>query len=668
MTRSAAPPRTSPEGFEPGAMVTRLATDDAGARFAPSTYDAEARTVEAVFSSGARVRRWGIVEELAISPEAIDLGRVTLGQVRVLDSHNQWSVDDILGTVTSARIENDALVGSFRFGEGPRAREIEARVATGDIVGISCGYRVTNWMLAAVEDGVEIWRAERWELLEVSLVAVPADPAAMVRSGSGISQSNEVEDMRRNIPAAPGTAPANPSAPGAAPEASPETRSVAPTAPVAPPAPQPVPPAADANAVRAAERERVQEIMTIGRQHNLDDAIVRAAVDDGTSLDAFRRAALDTLAQRADETRVSGISMGASADDPERVRAVLSEALVARMAESTGARPQPSEQARAYMGHSLVELAAVSLGRRAMPRTTRERVEVLERAFHSTSDFPIIFSGALNVRLEAAYQAAMPVYRRIARRADFMDFRPHDVLRVGDFPMLQKVTEGGEIKFGTFGEKKETIIVAPYGIQFALTRQMLVNDNLGDIDQILAGQGTTVALFEETTFFAMKGTVGPVLNEDAKAVFHAGHANLAAAGSAIDVTALSNGRAALRKQKRLDGTPMSLAPRLLLVGPDKETEAQLITAQVTPTQASNVNPFSGTLETVVSAMIAGKAWELYADPTFGANWQWGLLDGYAAPRLRVDEPFGVSGVGISLEHDFGCGAIDFRFGYRNPGN
>lgn len=661
MTRTAEA-RAEPPGFEPGAMVSRRAGDDGAARLAPASYDATARTAEAIFSTGARVRRGGIIEELAIAPEAIDLARVTQGAVRILDTHNAYSIDSVLGVVTEARIEGGNLVGSFRFADSEAGRRAEAMVRAGDLTGISCGYRVTSWGLVAVEDGVEVWRAERWELLEVSLVAVPADPAAMVRSGSG-SQQMETNDMQRNIPAAPGAGPAlDVTMPSAT---APEIRA----APPAPPTAAVLPQAADAvaSAIRA-ERERVAEITAIGRSAAMEDDAIRAAIDQGTAIDAFRRSAFEAMVARSEQTRVSSISVGASADDPERLRGVLSEALTARMAESGGVRVSPSDQARSYMGHSLSELAAVSIGRRTMPRTAREHVEVLERAFHSTSDFPLIFSSAINTRLEAAYQAAAPTYRLISRRSDFVDFRPHDVLRAGDFPMLQKLSEAGEIKFGSFGEKKETVMVAPYAIQFALTRQMLVNDHLGAIDQIIAGQGTTVALFEEITFFAMKGTVGPALKEDNKAVFHTDHGNLAAAGSAIDVSSLSAARAALRKQKRLDKNPMNVTPRILLVGPDKETEAELITTQVQAQKAADVNPFSGRLETVVSAQVAGNAWELYSDLTFGANWQWGLLDGFTGPRLRVEEPFGVSGVGISLEHDFGCGAIDFRFGYRNAGN
>lgn len=664
MKRSAQP-RATPDGFEPGTLVHREVTDDFLARVQPSSYDEGAHTVDAVFSTGSRVRRWGVFEELAISAEAIDLGRVEQGQVRLLDSHDSSSIERVLGVVTASRVANGQLIGTIRFADTDAGRRAEAMVKAGDLAGLSVGYRVTTWTLTAVENNQEIWRADRWELLEVSLVAVPADPGAMVRGESpdrnrAPALAEESDDMRRNVPPATTAVAPTPSVAPSAP-AAPETRAAPPAAASAP----------EIEAAVRAERTRVSTITALGRTHGMSDEAIQRAVDGVTTVEAFRGIILDDIATRGERDQIINVTVGRSGEDPIARRGHLQEALTLRMQESSGQRVQPSDQARQYMGHSLSEMAAVAIGARSMPRTARERIEVFERAFHTTSDFPIIFAGALNARLEAAYTVAQPVYRRLARQQNFSDFRPHDVLRVGDFPMLKPLTQAGEIQYGTFGEKKETILVAPYGIAINFTRQMMVNDNLGAIDQMLAGQGTTIALFEEITFFTMKAANsgnGPTLKEDSKVMFHADHGNKAGTGGAIDVTTLSAGRAALRKQKRLDGNVMGLAPRILLVSPDKETEADLITAQVQPTQASNVNPFSGRLETVVAPQMSGNAWELYTDLTMGANWQWGLLDGYTAPRIRVEEPFGVQGVAVSLEHDFGCGGIDFRFGYRNPGN
>jgi hypothetical protein len=330
-----------------------------------------------------------------------------------------------------------------------------------------------------------------------------------------------------------------------------------------------------------------------------------------------------------------------------------------------------SDAARGFMDYSITELAAASIGHQGSIRSLGQREDVLRRAFHSTSDFPAIFENALNRVLQARYVAATPTYRRIAQQRTFRDFRPHKVVRAGDFPQLQRVGQNGEIKHGTFGDQKEEISVLAYAVQFAISREMIINDDLGAIDQVMGSYGTTVAYFEEITFYAMKNAnsgAGPTLKTDNKAVFHTDHGNLAASGTVIDVANLGKARAAMRKQTSLDGkTKLNIAPRILLVGPDKETEAEIITASVTPQQASNVNPFSGKLEVVASAEIAGNAWELYAEPSLLPVFQWGYLEGYTAPRVRMDQPFGMQGVGMSVEHDFGCGAIDFKGAYRNAG-
>jgi hypothetical protein len=46
-------------------------------------------------------------------------------------------------------------------------------------------------------------------------------------------------------------------------------------------------------------------------------------------------------------------------------------------------------------------------------------------------------------------------------------------------PNLEFVGEGGEFKYGTMAESKETIILQTFGKIFAMFRQMQVNDDLG---------------------------------------------------------------------------------------------------------------------------------------------------------------------------------------------
>ena len=51
---------------------------------------------------------------------------------------------------------------------------------------------------------------------------------------------------------------------------------------------------------------------------------------------------------------------------------------------------------------------------------------------------------------------------------------------------------------------------------------------------------------------------------------------------------------------------------------------------------------------------------MFASPDELPCFEWGLLEGYTAPRFRMEDPFGVQGTKFSLEHDFGCGAIDMK--------
>lgn len=651
-------PGVTPDGFVPGAAMDRGSAPEASARFAPGSYSASARTVEAVFSAGSRVRRWGIYEELSLDAGAVDLARVGQGQVRLLNSHNQYDIGAILGTVEEARIDNGQLVGRIRFADTEAGREAETMVASGDARGLSVGYRVTSWRLSQVENDIEIWRAEAWELLEVSLVAVPADPAAMVRS-AGMAETStpemETDDMRRNVPT--GAAPAPVTTPA------PEGQRAAPPAPAAPAAEQ----------IRAEERARVTAITDIARRAALTDAVRDEAIAGGTTVEAFRAAAFEAMAGR--QTPASSVRI--QQDETETLRTAMQEALVRGM--NASAMPgEWSEVANAYRGLSLVGMAAARLGIGRVPENFAEREDVLRRAMHTTSDFPIILENAMNRSVAARYALAQPTYRAVARREDFADFRPHISVSAGDLPTLSAVGEGGRIEFGTIGEKKEQVAVGSYARAVRLSRQLLVNDTLGALEAALADYGQVVALLEETTAYGVvlaNSGDGPALLEGAANMFTTGRTNKAGTATAINEAGVSAGRAAMRKYKGISpdgGTtagPVLLynAPSILLCGPDKETEAEKFVATVVAAQTGNVNPFSGKLRVVVSPMITGNAWWLFTDPSVRSNFRWGLLNGFTAPRVRTDEPFGQQGLGISVEHDFGFGGIDWRAGYRNAG-
>jgi hypothetical protein len=183
---------TGPKGWHVGLVEHRFVDTVATS---PLSYDAKGRSVNAVISMGSPVARFYGREILRIDQSSIILDRVASGSAPLLDSHKQDGISNVLGKIASTWIRGGALWGKLVFAETRPGRAAEGMVARGEIAGISAGYRVEEWEIAD-EDGNIIdpevdrvrwdddltFTATRWELLEASLVAVPAESSASIRS------------------------------------------------------------------------------------------------------------------------------------------------------------------------------------------------------------------------------------------------------------------------------------------------------------------------------------------------------------------------------------------------------------------------------------------------------------------------------------------------------
>lgn len=438
---------------------------------------------------------------------------------------------------------------------------------------------------------------------------------------------------------------------------------VVPTAPTPVQAAAPQPPVNPTmTAVQASKLHQMAARLSV------DGVVVAKAIEDNLSFEAGVDAINAAWKSTGDDAAMPGRPTARILrDERDTRRTGMTEALVAQLGRSDPAQGP----AREFMTMSVVDMAAACADYRGPIRSAGDRMRVLEAASHSTSDFPAIFENALNKRLADAYGVAAPTYRDFAAEMPFTDFRAHPVSNVGDFPTLLEIKEGGEIKFGTLSDKKETVTLASYGRGLTVSRQMLINDELRAIDRVITSYGQTVAAFEDATFYAMmisgSNSDGPTLVETTRQMFNTTDKTKASSGGAIDVTTVSAGRAAMRKKQSIGGQDLFVIPSILLVGPDYETIAEQLVAPVQAVEAGKVNPLSGRLRVIVTAKITGNAWYLFTDPGRGSNFVYGFLDGQSGPRLRMEEPFGTQGTSFTVEHDFGCGAVDYRFGYKNAG-
>jgi hypothetical protein len=657
----------------------RLPKLRASASFEPATMNEEQRTVELLWYSGASVMRhpfFGDSYELAFSmePQAVRLDRLK-GGANLLASHNDQSLHAVLGVVENARIEGGQGFATVRFSARDEVEPIWQDVKSGILRHVSMA-AVVHELKEVTEKGARVKKflAIDWEPHEVSIVSIPADPKAGVLSHQSLSGAAELFDCTVTMLSAEG---------GAHPEGvrmDPNTPTPATTPGNAPGS------VVDLAAVRSEaarlERERIAEINRIVAAAKLGAEVAHKLVADGATLDAARKHVIDQLA--AQDEADPGPSIGGRPTvlrdheaQPE-IMARLADALLARVQN----KPAP-DSAREFEGASLAELAAETLKARRVRFSPRNKVEIVKLAL-STSDYPNLLAAVANKILLPQYAAADPTYRRFCIQRNAPDFKTINFLRAGDFPAPLQVGEGGEIKLGYFAESKNTAALLTYGRRIAVTRQMIINDDLSSLQQVMGAYGARIASFENTAFFTLLSTVGPTLGDGA-AMFNAtalttaaGHANYTSSGTAISDTSLTVGIELMKRQTGLgadnlgDGIPLNIMPRFLLHPIGKTQLAhQYTSAAFVPAAPTSQNPWAGKLEPISDANLAAGStrWWLFADPAQagGANFAYGSLEGAPGPRVETRNVFETEGTELKVAFDFYVAGIDWRFGYCNAG-
>ena len=572
----------------------------------PTTVNIEDRTIEAIVSTGAATVRPGYIEQLDL--RGVDLSRIV--GAPVLDGHRSGSTRDQLGVIEAAEMRSEGLWVRLRFRSNEAAKSVLTDIGDGTLRGLSIGYTVAEWKEG--RDGKNRVRtATRWTPLEVSIVPVPADAGAHFRNGETIMDPEEQtlenqEDTAR------------------------QTR-------------------AQVNA----------EIRTMAQTAGLTRAWADEQIDAESSLDDARQAAFDAMRQRSsDTTRTTRTTVNVDNTDPLVIATRAGEALFARSHPDH----ELSEPARAYAAMSTIDLARDCLRRSGMSSVGMAADTVITRALHTTSDFPLILGDAVGRELRRAYQSAPSPILQLARPSTVRDFKPKRSLQFGDGPELQKVEEGGEFKKGTFVESAESYAAGTFGRIFGISRQAIINDDLGAFTQTPAKMGNAARGFVAQQL-VNKLTENPAMS-DGDPVFHANHGNLTDSFAVPSFAPLSASRLAMRRQKGLNGELIDVSPKFVVVPPELESAGEQALADIAATKSDDANPFQKLTLVVEPRLTNDEQWYVVADPAMIDGLEYAYLEGAPGPQIETRQGFEVDGVQIKVRLDFGCGWIDHRGWHR----
>jgi hypothetical protein len=360
-----------------------------------------------------------------------------------------------------------------------------------------------------------------------------------------------------------------------------------------------------------------------------------------------------------------------------RLRADMVDAVMIRAGvASPEVKAKARESRNAFVANSLYDLARASLDRAHVNYSGKQKMEVVAAAFtQGTSDFPILLENVMHKTLQAAYAVAPDTWKRFCAQGSVSDFRDHPRYRVGSFGALDALNELSELKNKTIPDGEKAVIRAgTKGNIITISRQAIINDDLGAFVGLASRLGRAAALSIENDVFALlalNSGLGPVML-DGFTLFHANHGNIST-GAAISVVALDADRVAMGQQKDVSGNDfLDLSPAVLLLAKSLGGTAKVINTSTYDPDTSNklqrgnmvYNLFRDIVDT---ARITGTRRYLFADPTVAPVLEVAFLDGNDIPRIEAESGFDVDGSRMRVLFDYGVGAVDYRGAETNAG-
>ena len=607
--------------------------------------DTDSRTVELSFSSETPYGRWFGDEILCHDEECINLERFNNGLGTVLFNHDR---DAVVGHIEKVWIEDNRGKALVRFDTDEQSETIFQKVQSGTLQGVSVGYAVNRYEVLEDEDTKSTngrfngpaYVVTDWEPLEISIVSVPADATVGVgRSAEEIHTSIDTQedntrmDQEKNL----------------------EVQEVK-SEPVNTGITQ-----EDLQKAMEQERKRTSEITAMFRDFDVEGA--DEAIVLGKSVEEARAMVMDQL-----RARNAGVSVKMGEAESDKFRAAAQDAVL--MAAGIPVA-EPAAGAQELRGYSMIEMARESL-RRESGSTVNfgDNMELARAAINSTSTFPAIMSNLANKSVMVGFNEAETTYQIWAGKGSNRDFKEAARVALSEAGNLELVPEGGQFKQDSFGEASARTKVATYGKLFSLTRQAIINDDLGLFSKIATKYGSAAKRLVNKMVYAQ--LTGNVKMQDNVALFDSKHGNVAATGEALSVKAIAKAITAMRRQKGITGeATLNITPKYLVVPPELEVTAYQIvnsTAAVDGVNSGVVNPYKGRFIVVADAELTDPdAWYLVADATQHDTIEVTYLNGVETPRLETRQGFDVDGIEYKVAFDCGVSALDFRGLYKNAG-
>lgn len=579
-------------------------------------------TMDAYNGGKMHVRYWGdIVVDLA--------GMQTSDVVPILYAHSTYSIDDIVGQTDKINADKTLTATGSVMGSSETVKSMLGLAKNGFKFQLSIGNTPTKTREVPEGEEVEVngqtisgpfTLISESILDEISILPLGADKS----TSAVIAAQHEEKERKMNKED------------------------------------KPAPTAEEIRAAAVAEESRIRDVRSIAKDH---PEIAASAVKDGWDVtktelavkDATIKAqAAEIAAHKIQDERpnVPGINSGAT---PKMTATAIEAATAIRAGLKNAEKaygPDTIEAASALEINSMTDLVrhCLAASGKQLTATRHQTKEFLHAAF-STASISNVLSNVANKFIRQGFGTVEETWRQVSSVRSVVDFKANTGVRLVMSNLLQGLAPTGEIQHGSLSDETRSIQADTKALMIAISRQDIINDDLGVLTDVPIKLGFAAARTFNTDFWAAftaaLATAFPT--DDSLGNYHN--------------VALSLANLALAEQKFMgladsDGNPIGADASVLLVGSANSVLARelfLSTNLIGGTSKSTGgNPFVGRYTPAATRYITGAGWALVANPMAVPMMEAAFLNGRQEPWVETaDTDFNTLGIQMRCWYDYG---------------
>jgi len=574
--------------------------------------------------------------------EQLDVNGANVERLNTFFKDHYRSVDSAIGKVSNVRVNGGLLVGDVTFGTDEDSQKIYRKYLDGILTDVSIGYEIRNYSVESAENERDIVTVTEYEIFELSAVGIGFDAGAKKRNDNKLGENMPKELLERLANLEKLATKTD--------EESAELRSLL----------------SQKSDIEKNEMIRLKsENVELARKADIEATIATYKPSESVANQFRMSGTVNELTRAILDERQSNQPNIETKPNNESTRNDMISAMIDGLALRVGAIiDNPHKDAAQYRNAPLTAIgnALLSENNRSFNPS-----EIAERSLVS-GDFPLLLQSVGARVLSAEFEAQSRTYASWINQVEVPDFRVNtDLTASVGGGRLSKIGENGDLKELKGSEKAEQWKIEPFGNKFVLTREMIINDDLGNFTNLISVFGTMAQTTANGLVYDLlqgKGAYANYKMADGSGVFVASRNNSATDDLSPD--AISAGRLAMSKQVGLDGkTPLNITPKYLIVSPALEVQAREIlgaTNKIGATNTGEINVHQGAYELIVDAEIkSDSAWFLASDRR---TIKMGFLAGTGRkPTVKLNET-SISKTVFEGIFDLGVVVEDFKGLYR----